>query len=138
MKSTFVRFVCRVLITSMIVLPLQAQAGLIGTDQAVSAAQAQAARATLAGFIGRAEVATQLQLLGLSSQAAKERVAALTDAEVATLAGRIEGLPAGAGGQALGFALIIIFLIWRFSFSDQGKTEAAAAKPAPKPAPEKK
>ncbi|MEK6244677.1 MAG: PA2779 family protein [Pseudomonadota bacterium] len=140
MHSSFVRHICRVLVACMVGLPFQAQAGLIGTDQAVSAAHAQVARATLAGFINRGEAAGELQALGLSSQAAKERVAALTDAEAATLAGRIESLPAGAGGQAIGFLLVALFLLWRFAFSDQAKAETAkpTPKPAPKPAPEKK
>lgn len=147
MHSSFVRYICRVLVACMVGLPIQAQAGVIGTDQAVSAAQGQdvhaahgqAARATLAGFINRGVVAGQLQVLGLSPEAAKERVAALTDTEAATLADRIDSLPAGAlAGQGLGFLLIAIFLLWRFVFSDQAKTEAATAKPAPKPAPEKK
>ena len=148
MHSSFVRFICRVLVACMIGLPFHAQAGVIGTDQAVAAAQGQdvhaahgqTARATLAGFINRGEVAGQLQALGLSPQAAKERVAALTEAEVTRLAGQIEGLPAGAGGQFIGFLLIFVFLMWRFVFSDQAKAEAAKPKPAPapKPAPEKK
>jgi hypothetical protein len=116
MHSSFVRFICRVLIASMIVLPFQAQAGLIASDQAFAAAQAQAqaARATVAGFINRGEVAGQLQALGLSPQAAKERVAALTDAEVAGLAGRIDALPAGGIAGWLPFiviALLIYYLI---------------------------
>lgn len=136
MHSTFVRYICRVLVACIVGLPIQAQAGVIGTDQAVSAAQAQAARATVAGFINRGVLAGQLQALGLAPEAAKERVAALTDAEAATLADRIDSLPAGAfAGQGVGFLLIAIFLLWRFVFSDQAKTEAAAPKPAPKPAP---
>jgi hypothetical protein len=116
MHSSVVRFICRVLIASMIVLPFQAQAGLIASDQAFAAAQAQAqaARATVAGFINRGEVAGQLQALGLSPQAAKERVAALTDAEVAGLAGRIDALPAGGIAGWLPFiviALLIYYLI---------------------------
>lgn len=113
MTTMFTGFICRILAAAMLVLPLHAQAGIIGTDRAV-AADAQAARATVAGFIVRGEVAGQLQALGLSPQAASERVAALSDAEVASLAGRIDALPAGgiAGVlPVLAAVLLIYFLI---------------------------
>lgn len=131
MKSMLARVICRILAVSLAVLPWQAQAGLIGTDQA--------ARATVGGFVERAEVAAQLQAYGISPQEARERVAALTDAEVADLAGRVDALPAG-GIVGLLPILVIVFLLWRFTVSDQAKAEAAksAPKPAPKPAPEKK
>lgn len=113
MRTSFFRLVSRILIVCMIGLPFQAQAGLIGTDQVVSAAQALAARDMVASFIDRTEVASQLQTLGLTAQDAKDRVAALTDAEVAKLAGQIESLPAGADGGATVIVLILIgVLIW--------------------------
>lgn len=104
MNSTFARFVCRILIASMFLLPFQSQAGLIGTDQA-------ATRATVAGFIDRDDVAAQLQAFGISPQAAKERVSSLTDAEVAGLAGRIDTQPAGAVGGLLLIG-VCLALIW--------------------------
>jgi hypothetical protein len=136
MKSRFVRFVCQVLTAGMIVLPWQAQAGLIGTDQALSAAQQRVAHATVAGFIDRNEVAAQLQLLGLSPQAARERIAALSDAEVAGLAGRIDALPAGgiAGVMPL---IVVAVLLWWFTMGQPAGAKESA-KPAAKPAPEKK
>lgn len=120
MKSTFARMLCRILAASMIVLPWQAQAGMIGTDVAVAGA-----------VIDRGEMASQLQALGISPREARERVAALTDAEVASLAGRIDALP--AGGIAVLPIAVIVILIWYLTTS-----EKAQAKPAPKPAPEKK
>jgi len=105
MHRFFVRFVCRIMVACMIGLPFQAQAGMIGTDRAVSAA-----RATVAGFVNRSDVAGQLQALGLSPQAANERLAALTDQEVASLAGRIDALPAGAiAGLPLIVAVVLLF-----------------------------
>lgn len=127
MKSTLVRFVCRVLAASMMVLPIHARAGLIGTDQA-----ANAPRVTNA--ISRGDLVAQLRLLGLTPEAAAQRVAALTDAEVAGLEGRAGEMPAGADGILVLF--VLAFLLWRFTASDQAKAESA--KPAPKPAPEKK
>ena len=132
MNVVFVRFISRVLIACVIVLPYQAQAGLIGTDQALSVEQANVARATVAGYLGRAEVAQQLQAFGLSPQEAHARVAALSDREIAALAGRIDEQPAGAfGGAGLGLLLIAIFLLWRFVYSDQAQAEAAKKSTTP-------
>ena len=137
MKSTMTRFICSILAASMIILPWQAQAGMIGTDQALGAAQAK-----VAAFIDRAEVASQLQLLGLSPQAAKERVAALTDAEVAGLAGRIDALP--AGGNSLLALIVVLVLLWHFFINEPATAKDSAKSPAkpapakPAPAPEKK
>lgn len=109
----FTRLVSRFLIICMIGLPFQVHAGMIGTDQVVSAAQAAAARGTVATVMNRADVASQLQAMGLSPQVAKDRVAALTDAEVAKLAGQIEALPAGASSAGWIVVIIIIgVLIW--------------------------
>jgi hypothetical protein len=109
----FTRLVSRLLVICMIGLPFQVHAGLIGTDEVVSAAQAAAARGTVASVLNRADVAGQLQALGLSPQVAKDRVAALTDAEVAKLAGQIDALPAGANSTGAILLIIIIgVLIW--------------------------
>ena len=112
MSQAFVRFVSRFLIVCLIGLPFQVQAGLIGTDEVVSAAQVVAARDTVTNFVSRSDVSGQLQALGLSAKDAKDRVAALTDAEVAKLAGQIDSLPAGAGGGGLLLLLLIGVLIW--------------------------
>jgi len=113
MSTSFVRLVSRLLVVCMIALPFQAHAGLIGTDEVISAAQAAAARDTVASFLNRSDVTGQLQLLGLSAKDAKDRVAALTDAEVAKLAGQIESMPAGASdGGALIVILLLVWLVW--------------------------
>jgi hypothetical protein len=114
MSMSFVRLISRLLIVCLIGLPFQVSAGMIGTDQAVSTAQVQAARGMVLSQINRADVAGQLQSLGLTPQAAADRVAALTDAEVAKLAGQIDGLPAGAssGGGILLLILIAVLIWW--------------------------
>ena len=112
MSMSFVRHISRFLIVCLIGLPFQVNAALIGTDAVVSAAQAQAARATVLSQINRADVAGQLQSLGLTPQAASDRVAALTDTEVAKLAGQIDSLPAGANGGSLLLLILIGVLIW--------------------------
>ena len=113
MNSAWARAVCRLLIVLTIWVPFQAaQAGIIGTEQVVSQAT-QAERNTVLGFVSRADVAGQLQALGLDPASAKDRVAAMSDQEVQMLAGRIQTLPAGAldaGGVLL--LLLVIGVIW--------------------------
>lgn len=121
----FHRLVCRLLIVSMVALPLQASAGLVGTEAALAGA---AARERVASLVARDDVAGQLAAMGVSREDAQARVAALTDAEVSRLAGQLDRLPAAAGGTGLGVLLILIFLLWRFVYSDQAQADAAAAK----------
>lgn len=112
MRSSFVRLLCRLLVVCMVGLPFQVHAGLIGTDQVVTAEQALAARGMVSSVVNRADVASQLQALGLSPESAKDRVAALSDAEVTKLAGQIQNLPAGADGGAILVLILIGVLIW--------------------------
>jgi hypothetical protein len=83
--------ICRILVVTLTLLSFQtARAGMIGTPQA-----ADAQRSTVISVIDRAGVSSQLQAMGLEPQAAKDRVAALTDEEVRALSGKLESLPAG-------------------------------------------
>lgn len=112
MNASLLRIISRLLIVCLIALPFQANAGLIGTDQVVSSTQAQAARDAVLSYVARGDVAQQLQSLGLTPQTAKDRVAALTDAEVSKLAGQIESMPAGADGGGLIVLILVGVLIW--------------------------
>ena len=112
MKSAWARTICRLLIVLMVWTPYQvAQAGMIGIDQA-AAPSSQADRAAVLSFVSRADVAGQLQSMGLDAATAKNRVAAMTDAEVAYLAERIEQLPAGADSAGVILLILIIAAIW--------------------------
>jgi len=115
MNHAFVRFVSRLLIASLACLSFQARAGMIGAEQAVSAVQAQPARAVLVN---------KLQAYGVAPDQVRARVAALTDAEALELAERIADAPAGAiAGEVIGIIFVVLFLIWRFTLSDQAKAE---------------
>ena len=113
------RSICRLLVVLMALAPYQvAHAGMIGTDQIVAPAT-QAERATILNFVTRSDVSAQLQALGLDPASAKDRVAAMTDHEVQTLAARIDSLP--AGGDTVGVLLLILILaaiwyVWRGGF----------------------
>ena len=133
MHSQFVRAISRVVIVCLSAVSLHAHAGLIGSGETVAAAQAQAAQS----YGTRAALANRLEALGIAPENARDRLAALTDAEVAQLAGQLDSLPAGGSvpGITVGVVLVIIFLFWRFQFSDQAKAEAKTTKePAKEPA----
>ncbi|SNS52156.1 hypothetical protein SAMN06265795_103194 [Noviherbaspirillum humi] len=84
------------------------QAAMIGTEQIQAAASAQQNREKIAAAMNRPEVMAQLESMGVNRADAEARVAALTDAEAAQLAGQIDSLP--AGGDVLG-ALVLIFVV---------------------------
>jgi len=112
MKSAWTRTICRVLAALMIWTPYQiAQAGMIGTEQAVSTTTSQD-RGTVLGFVGRAHVARELQALGIDAAAARERIAAMTDQEAQSLAGRIDSLPAGADVGGIAVLLLLLVFVW--------------------------
>lgn len=113
MKTLWARTLCRLLMVLMVLSPMQfANAGMIGTDQ-VAGAAVQADRDTVLQFLGRADVTSQLQSLGVDPAAAKDRVAAMSDLEVQALASRIASLP--AGGDTAGvllFLLVVGAVVW--------------------------
>jgi uncharacterized protein DUF6627 len=86
-----------------------ANAGLVGTDQV--AAPQQSERERVKALVARPEVASKLQTLGVLPQDAQARVDALTDSEVASLAAKIDALPAGGLGTTEWLLIIIAVLV---------------------------
>lgn len=86
-----------------------ARAELIATDQLVAPSSADQDRAKVEAFLERADIRQKLSAMGVNGLAANDRVAALSDAEVHTLAQKINSLP--AGGNLSNNDLIIILLI---------------------------
>lgn len=113
MKSVWARTICRLLIVLMAWSPF-AQAGMIGTDQVVTAASAAADRSTVLNFVARGDVSSQLQALGLDPATAKDRVAAMTDQEVQSLAGRIDSMPAGGDTAGILLLILVVAAVWYF------------------------
>ncbi|MFH1603854.1 MAG: PA2779 family protein [Pseudomonadota bacterium] len=115
MKSILARAICRILILCLTAFPFGARAGMVSTDRVIAAAQTQGARDTLRNLIRRSDVSDQLQRIGISPSAALARVDAMTDAELASVTGRIDSLPAaGASVWAVIIGLLIIELIIYF------------------------
>lgn len=102
-------FICFLLLSfTSVGFTQSVHAAMIGTEQAVSAVTAQQNRDKLAAALARPDVAAQLENMGVAKSEAEARVAALSDAEVATLAGRVDSLP--AGGDIIG-AIIFVFVL---------------------------
>ena len=87
-------------------MPLPAQAGIVATEDVLAASSD---RARIGDVVERPDVQAQLQAYGVSPAEVKARVAAMTDAEAAELAARIDQLPAG-GASVLG-VILIVFLV---------------------------
>jgi len=113
MKSTAFRMLCRVLVLAIFALPLRpATAGMIGTDEAIAAAAAQADRAVINSALSRSDVTRQLQAQGIDPADVQTRVAAMTDSEARALAGQIGTAPAGADVSGWVVALVLVVVLW--------------------------
>mgnify|MGYP001484244814 CR=1 FL=1 len=90
-----------------------AQATLIGTEQVAATQGVESAasmRARIDATLARADVAAGLAERGVSVEQARERVAALTDAEVAHVVYQLDTAPAGAS-DVLGTIVFIFVLL---------------------------
>jgi hypothetical protein len=111
--TTFTRLVASVLIVSSATmgLPMTANAGIVSTDETLSTAVQTDSRDRVNAFFSRADVRQALQGQGVSADAALERVQAMSDAEVAQLAGRIDQAPVGGDILGLLFTVFIVLLV---------------------------
>lgn len=95
-------------------LPFSAQARIVATEEITAPSSASSVsdnRATVNQFLARDEVRQAMLGQGVTSQAALERVAAMSDSEVAQLAGRIDQAPAGGDVLGLLFTVFIVLLV---------------------------
>ena len=113
MHSPITRTLCRFLIVLMAWTPFHlAHAGIISTDQAVYSAQSE--RSAVLNLINRADVSGRLQSLGVDPANAKDRVAAMTDEEVRTLASKLHAVP--AGGDGIVVIVLVGVILWLVFF----------------------
>ena len=85
------------------------EAAIVSTEQVVTAAAAEQNRAKVAATFERADVQAELQKMGISTDEARARVAAMSDAEAASVANKIDSLP--AGGDGIVGAIVFIFVL---------------------------
>jgi len=91
--------------------PLPSLAGIVTTEQLLQQASSGVDRAALLSALDRDEVRQQLVARGVDPDAARQRIAALSDAQVNTLGQRIDELPAGAGVLELLIAVVLVLVI---------------------------
>lgn len=84
-------------------------AGVISTKDVLHESNSNV---TINGFLAKQEVQAKLAELGVSSETIQERIASLTDEEIAQINQKIDSMPAGgnAGGAILG-VLVFIFIV---------------------------
>jgi hypothetical protein len=95
-------------------LPLSAQARIVATEEIaapVASLTGSASRDKVNQFLARDEVRQAMLGQGVTSQAAMERVAAMSDADVAQLAGRVDQAPAGGDVLGILFTVFIVLLV---------------------------
>jgi hypothetical protein len=88
---------------ALLLIAPQAQAGLIGTQDAE--------RERVKELVARPELAQQMKQMGIVPEEVQARIDAMTDEEVRALAGRINAVPAGGEVTTQEWLLIIIVIL---------------------------
>lgn len=91
--------------------PMMANAAMIGTLQAVESGSRAQDLATVNASLAREDVRQQFVALGVDPGQVESRIAALTDAELARLAGKMADMPAGGDALAVIGIVFIVLLI---------------------------
>ncbi len=88
-----------------------AQAATVSTQMQLSAAQGQGLRDQIMQALAREDVQKQLIERGVDPALARQRVAALSDSELADLQQHMDQLPAGSGALAVVGVVAIVLLV---------------------------
>lgn len=92
--------------------PLAAQAGVITTLEGIESTRAQNELTRINSALAREQVREQMRALGVDEAQLQARLSRLTDAELQTLADRIDGLPAGAGVlEVIGVVFVVLLIL---------------------------
>jgi hypothetical protein len=102
---------------SLVSLGLQAPAvaGIVGTAEAVAAGQTADPLALVRATLARDDVRGRMVALGVDPAEVDGRLAALTDAEIAALADRLEQAPAGGDALAVIGIVFLVLMILEFT-----------------------
>ncbi len=115
MSYSLKNMIFRLLAGAMMMLIIQAASAAVGGAEPVKyAAAAQADRSIVMTYTSRSQTVNQFETLGLGTEAARDRVAAMSDAEVNTLPTRIDAAPAIGDGLVL--IVLAGFFIWYYVF----------------------
>lgn len=92
--------------------PAVTHAGLVGTDELLSAGTRNLHMSEVRDVLARDEVRAQMQELGVEPARVEARINALSDAELARLSGEIRQLPSGAGViEVVGVVFIVLLIL---------------------------
>jgi len=94
-------------------MQMPAHAGIVGTAEAIASARG-GGRALVDATLARADVRAQLAGMGVDAAAIEGRIAALSEQEIAALAGQIEQAPAGGDALAVIGVLFLVLIILEF------------------------
>ncbi|MFZ6046403.1 PA2779 family protein [Pseudomonas sp. CR3202] len=106
MFSAVLMFLCLTLVPAT-----TAEAGMIGTSEAVSAQQQPNDHARIDAFLSKSEVQDQMRAMGVDAATARARVQALTNEEAAQLAQKLDATPAGGNIGTTDFIIILLVII---------------------------
>lgn len=111
MTANWIKQTATALLLSFGFMQLPVQAAMLPTEAVVESSQTATVqqRVELTQFLARADVQVQLARMGVDPAEASGRVAALSDAEVLSLHGKMQELPAGGNGVV--GAIIFIFIV---------------------------
>ncbi|CAG4970646.1 MAG: PA2779 family protein [Lysobacter sp.] len=96
---------------SMVVAPATATAGVISTQQALSAEMRAAKETQVRSSLARDDVRQAMQRLGVDPADADARIASLSDAELVRMQGELDSLPAGGDALAVIGVVFLVLLI---------------------------
>lgn len=91
--------------------PASASASVIGAGEYLELTERSSHAARVDAVLARAEVREQLVRFGVDPELARERVAALTSAELAVLADRLEEQPAGGALAVIGVVFVVLIIL---------------------------
>src|SRR6188508_849438 len=113
MRNRFRNSLVAVLATSLVAVSLQsaAYAGVISTQEYLTAVDREATRARIDAVLAREEVRSKLEQYGVDPAETDARLAALTDPELEQLATDLENMPAGGSVLAVVGVVFIVLLI---------------------------
>ncbi len=112
-----IRMLSAILVASMLNLGMFQTAGAaaIDTETAVQIEDRGAIAARIDSRLAREDVRQAMQGLGVDPDQARARVAALTDAEILQLDGKLAQLPAAGDGGWILLVIVLGVLIWLFA-----------------------
>lgn len=110
MSTRLTAIVTLVFFVTALIAPA-ANAGMITTEAYVEQRQADERRALVTEMLQREEVRERMLGMGVNAEDVDQRVAALSDAEIAQLADRMQELPAGAGVLETLLIVALVFAV---------------------------